>query len=223
MAELSKVRISEAGNGCFPRSLSPSSQSHPISHSFPTCVPINSYVYIYIPPILPEGQRDRGTSKQAQRALKVLCIGFPTAARTMAKEACSIAFFRAIAAEFLATMIFVLIGIGSALNWPSALPGVLQISLAFGLAIATLVQSVGHVSGAHINPAVTVALLVAQKISALRAVAYIIAQMLGAIAGAGVIYQITPAEIRGGLAVNGVSATDKGIPVVLIKKVRVRT
>ncbi|KAL8163682.1 UNVERIFIED_CONTAM: Aquaporin-5 [Gekko kuhli] len=121
----------------------------------------------------------------------------------MANEAYSLAFFRAIAAEFLATMIFVLIGIGFALNWPSALPGVLQISLAFGLAIATLAQSVGHVSGAHINPAVTVALLVAQKISVLRAVAYIIAQMLGAIAGAGVIHQITPVEIRGGLAVNG--------------------
>ncbi|XP_060108357.1 aquaporin-5-like [Heteronotia binoei] len=121
----------------------------------------------------------------------------------MANEAYSMAFFRAIVAEFLATMIFVLIGIGSALNWPSALPGVLQISLAFGLAIATLVQSIGHVSGAHINPAVTVALLVAQKISVLRAVAYIIAQMVGAIAGAGVIYQITPVEIRGGLAANG--------------------
>uniref|UniRef100_A0A8D0C0H6 Aquaporin-5 n=1 Tax=Salvator merianae TaxID=96440 RepID=A0A8D0C0H6_SALMN len=121
----------------------------------------------------------------------------------MKNEAFSMAFFRAVVAEFLATMIFVFLGIGSALNWPSALPGTLQISLAFGLAIATLVQSVGHISGAHINPAVTVALVVAQKISLLRALAYIVAQLLGAVAGAGAIYQVTPPEIRGKLAVNG--------------------
>ncbi|KAH0629194.1 hypothetical protein JD844_011077 [Phrynosoma platyrhinos] len=134
----------------------------------------------------------------------------------MRNEAYSLAFFRAITAEFLATMFFVLFGVGSALNWPSALPGILQISLAFGLAIATLVQSVGHISGAHINPAVTVALLVAQKISILRALAYIIAQMVGAIAGAGVIHQITPPEIRGGLAVNGLqNNTPAGVAVAV--------
>uniref|UniRef100_A0A8D0C1L7 Aquaporin-5 n=1 Tax=Salvator merianae TaxID=96440 RepID=A0A8D0C1L7_SALMN len=120
----------------------------------------------------------------------------------MKNEAFSMAFFRAVVAEFLATMIFVFLGIGSALNWPSALPGTLQISLAFGLAIATLVQSVGHISGAHINPAVTVALVVAQKISLLRALAYIVAQLLGAVAGAGAIYQVTPPEIRGKLLQN---------------------
>ncbi|XP_066468936.1 aquaporin-5-like [Tiliqua scincoides] len=121
----------------------------------------------------------------------------------MRNEACSMAFFRAVVAEFLATMFFVLLGVGSALNWPSGLPGILQISLVFGLAIATLVQSVGHVSGAHINPAVTVALLIAQKISVLRAVAYVVAQLVGAIAGAGAIHQLTPQDIRGSLAVNG--------------------
>lgn len=136
----------------------------------------------------------------------------------MKNEACSLAFFRAVFAEFLATMIFVLIGVGSALNWPSALPQMVQISMAFGLAIATLVQSVGHVSGAHINPAVTVALLVAQKISVVRSVAYVVAQMLGAIAGAGVIHQLTPADIRGTLAVNAVSAADTCIPIVLAEE-----
>ncbi|XP_062979222.1 aquaporin-5-like [Elgaria multicarinata webbii] len=134
----------------------------------------------------------------------------------MKNEACSLAFLRAVAAEFLATMIFVLLGVGSALNWPSALPSILQVSLAFGLAIATLVQSVGHVSGAHINPAVSVALLVAQKISGLRAMAYIVAQLMGAMAGAGVIYQITPPAIRGGLAVNGLQHdTPAGVAVAV--------
>ncbi|KAJ6650695.1 hypothetical protein lerEdw1_004915 [Lerista edwardsae] len=121
----------------------------------------------------------------------------------MGNEACAMAFFRAVVAEFLATMLFVLLGVGSALNWPSALPGILQISLAFGLAIATLVQSVGHVSGAHLNPAVTVSFLVAQKMSVLRAVAYVVAQLVGAVAGAGAIHQLTPQDIRGSLAVNG--------------------
>ncbi|XP_053150681.1 aquaporin-2-like [Hemicordylus capensis] len=120
----------------------------------------------------------------------------------MKNEACSMAFFRAIVAEFLATLLFVFLGVGSALNWPSAVPSILQIALAFGLAIATLVQSVGHVSGGHINPAVTMGFLVAQKISVLRAVAYIVAQLVGAIAGAGVIHHLTPPEIRGSLAVN---------------------
>ncbi|XP_016160437.1 PREDICTED: aquaporin-2 [Ficedula albicollis] len=68
----------------------------------------------------------------------------------------SIAFTRAVLAEFLATLLFVLLGLGSALSWPSApAPGALQVALAFGLAIGTLVQALGHVSGAHINPAVT--------------------------------------------------------------------
>ncbi|XP_032991674.1 aquaporin-5-like [Lacerta agilis] len=133
----------------------------------------------------------------------------------MKNEACSSAFFRAVFAEFLATMIFVLVGVGSALNWPSALPGMVQISMAFGLAIATLVQSVGHVSGAHLNPAVTVALLVAQKISVVRAVAYIVAQMLGAIAGAGVIHQLTPPDVQGTLAVNAVSPGSPGQAVAV--------
>ncbi|XP_008939323.1 PREDICTED: aquaporin-2 [Merops nubicus] len=64
----------------------------------------------------------------------------------------SIAFTRAVFAEFLATLVFILFGLGSALNWPSApSPTTLQIALAFGLAIGTLVQALGHVSGAHLH------------------------------------------------------------------------
>ncbi|NXM91715.1 AQP2 protein, partial [Oenanthe oenanthe] len=66
----------------------------------------------------------------------------------------SIAFSRAVLAEFVATLLLVLLGLGSALSWPAApAPGALQVALAFGLAIGTLVQALGHVSGAHINPA----------------------------------------------------------------------
>uniref|UniRef100_A0A8C5LQ19 Aquaporin-2 n=1 Tax=Leptobrachium leishanense TaxID=445787 RepID=A0A8C5LQ19_9ANUR len=122
----------------------------------------------------------------------------------MRNEICSLAFVRAVFSEFLATLIFVFLGLGSALSWPSSLPGVLQISLAFGLAIGTLVQALGHVSGAHINPAVTVAFLVGSQISILRAFFYIIAQLVGAIAGAGILYGVTPSDVRGNLAINSV-------------------
>ncbi|XP_037703942.1 aquaporin-2 isoform X2 [Choloepus didactylus] len=117
----------------------------------------------------------------------------------------SIAFSRAVFAEFLATLLFVFFGLGSALNWPQALPSVLQIAMAFGLGIGTLVQTVGHVSGAHINPAVTVACLVGCQVSFLRAAFYVAAQLLGAVAGAAILHEITPPDIRGDLAVNALS------------------
>ncbi|KAF1492199.1 Aquaporin-2, partial [Eudyptula minor novaehollandiae] len=115
----------------------------------------------------------------------------------------SVAFTRAVFAEFLATVVFILFGLGSALNWPSASsPSILQIALAFGLAISTLVQALGHVSGAHINPAVTVACLIGSQVSFLRAVFYVVAQLLGAVVGAAILHEITPADSREGLAIN---------------------
>ncbi|NXF38835.1 AQP2 protein, partial [Nyctibius bracteatus] len=115
----------------------------------------------------------------------------------------SVAFTRAVFAEFLATLVFILFGLGSALNWPSAsTPTILQIALAFGLAIGTLVQALGHISGAHINPAVTVACLIGSQVSFLRAVFYVVAQLLGAVVGAAILHEITPADSREGLAIN---------------------
>ncbi|XP_059041396.1 aquaporin-5 [Mustela lutreola] len=126
-------------------------------------------------------------------------------AATMKKEVCSVAFLKAVFAEFLATLIFVFFGLGSALKWPSALPSILQISLAFGLAIGTLAQALGPVSGGHINPAITLALLVGNQISLLRAVFYVAAQLVGAIAGAGILYGLAPLNARGNLAINALN------------------
>ncbi|XP_077983275.1 aquaporin-4-like [Glandiceps talaboti] len=119
-------------------------------------------------------------------------------------------FWRAVVGELVAMTIFVMISIGSTIGWdPPYTPSMVQIALCFGLTIATMVQCFGHVSGANINPAVTCALLVTRKISAVRAIFYILAQCAGAIAGAGIIYGVTPASVRGGLGVtslgNGVS------------------
>ncbi|MEE6472200.1 hypothetical protein FKM82_009532 [Ascaphus truei] len=123
----------------------------------------------------------------------------------MLKDMCSGASLRALLAEFLGTLLFVFFGLGSALPWPSALPSVLQIALTFGLGIGTMVQIVGHISGAHLNPAVTMAFLVGSQISLLKAIFYILAQVAGAVAGAGLLYEFTPSKVRGTFGVNSLS------------------
>ncbi|KAH9508313.1 hypothetical protein Btru_050813 [Bulinus truncatus] len=75
-----------------------------------------------------------------------------------------------------------------------------QIALAFGLSIMALVQMIGHVSGGHINSAVTIAMAVAMNITILRAVLYIIAQVIGAVVGGFILKGLTPELARNGLA-----------------------
>ena len=98
--------------------------------------------------------------------------------------------WRSLLAEFIGTMVLVSIGCGTCIGeaWAEVTnPTMVQISLAFGLAVATVVWSIGHVSGGHINPAVTCAMLVARKITAVRAFFYVISQASGAVAGAGIL------------------------------------
>ncbi|KAM8978071.1 aquaporin-6 isoform 2-T2 [Sarcophilus harrisii] len=109
---------------------------------------------------------------------------------------------RALFAEFLATGLYVFFGVGSALRWPSAMPSVLQVAITFNLATAMAIQVTWKVSGAHVNPAVTLAFLVGSNISLPKAIAYIVAQLAGAIAGAGLLYGVTPGDIRESLGVN---------------------
>uniref|UniRef100_A0A2I3GMI9 Aquaporin-4 n=1 Tax=Nomascus leucogenys TaxID=61853 RepID=A0A2I3GMI9_NOMLE len=133
------------------------------------------------------------------------------------------AFWKAVTAEFLAMLIFVLLSLGSTINWggtekPSPVDMVL-ISLCFGLSIATMVQCFGHISGGHINPAVTVAMVCTRKISIAKSVFYIAAQCLGAITGAGILYLVTPPSVVGGLGVtmvHGNLSAGHGLLVELI-------
>ncbi|XP_048880666.1 aquaporin-4-like isoform X4 [Brienomyrus brachyistius] len=121
-------------------------------------------------------------------------------------------FWRAVSAEFLATLIFILLSLGSTINWGAGKekpppPDLVLISLCFGLSISTMVHCFGHVSGAHVNPAVTVAMVCTRKLSLAKAVFYLGAQCLGAVVGAGILLMVTPSSVRGGLGVTLVNSS----------------
>ncbi|KAK3086071.1 hypothetical protein FSP39_013066 [Pinctada imbricata] len=103
----------------------------------------------------------------------------------------SLRFWKAVAAEFVGTLLLVFVGCGSCIQWVKD-TDVVQISLCFGLSVATIVWIIGHVSGGHINPAVTTAFFITRRISLARAVMYIVSQCVGAIIGAGILKGVTP-------------------------------
>ncbi len=93
------------------------------------------------------------------------------------------------AAELIGTLVLVLIGCGSAIIAGQYI-GVYGVAFAFGLAVLAMVYAIGSISGCHINPAVTVAMFIARKISGKDAIFYIIFQCTGAIAGAAILWAI---------------------------------
>jgi aquaporin Z len=114
--------------------------------------------------------------------------------------------------EFLGTFWLVLGGCGSAVLASSFGIGVVGISLAFGLTVLTMAYSLGHISGAHLNPAVTLGLMVAGRIEKNIVIPYIISQILGAITAAVVLFLIATGngtEI-GDFAANGYAEHSPG-------------
>jgi aquaporin Z len=105
-------------------------------------------------------------------------------------------------AEFLGTFILVLMGCGSAVLVGSAI-GFVGISFAFGLSVLAMVYAMGGISGCHINPAVSISMLVAGKLSIKDTGMYIAAQCFGAIVGATVLYSIAIGNPLYSLASNG--------------------
>ncbi|KAM4705983.1 aquaporin-4-like [Rhinophrynus dorsalis] len=118
-------------------------------------------------------------------------------------------FWRAVSGEYIAMLIFVFLGLGSTVNWGGAdslqSSALVLISFCFGFSIVTMVHCFGHISGAHINPAVTIAFLCTKKITLAKSVFYIIAQCLGAISGAGLLYLVTPRNVIGNLGLTAVN------------------
>src|SRR6059058_413876 len=100
---------------------------------------------------------------------------------------------RRFAAELMGTFWLVFGGCGSAViaaAFPSVGIGLLGVSLAFGLTVLTMAYAIGHISGCHLNPAVSVGLATARRFPARELPAYVIAQVLGGIAGAAALYVI---------------------------------
>ncbi len=109
-------------------------------------------------------------------------------------------------AELFGTFVLVFIGAGSAVIAGGDI-GVLGISFAFGIAVMSMVYAIGPISGCHINPAITVSMLAAGKINLKESMSYIVAQVIGAILGAGALYLIASGksgfDVSSGLGQNG--------------------
>src|SRR5438309_7404566 len=113
-------------------------------------------------------------------------------------------------AEFLGTFRLVLGGCGSAVlaaAFPTVGIGLLGVALAFGLTVLTMAYAIGHISGCHLNPAVSIGLWAGRRFPARDLLPYIVAQVIGAIVGAGILYLIASGkagfDLSGGFAANG--------------------
>ena len=95
--------------------------------------------------------------------------------------------FRRAAAEFIGTCVLVVVGCGTAMTVGCSGTGYLLTALAFGLGLLTMAYSIGNISGCHINPALSFAMLILGKMSYKDFFAYILAQNLGALAGSGIL------------------------------------
>ncbi len=119
-------------------------------------------------------------------------------------------------AEFIGTCWLVLGGCGSAVlaaAYPELGIGFAGVALAFGLTVLTMAYAIGHISGCHLNPAVTIGLWTGGRFDSKDVIPYICSQVLGAIAGAGIIYIIAsgqPGYEIGGFASNGYAELSPG-------------
>lgn len=119
-------------------------------------------------------------------------------------------------AEFIGTLWLVLGGCGSAVlaaAFPELGIGFVGVSFAFGLTVLTMAYAIGHISGCHLNPAVSIGLWMGGRFDKKDLIPYIVAQVLGAIAGAGILYVIASGKagfVTGGFAANGYGAHSPG-------------
>lgn len=112
-------------------------------------------------------------------------------------------------AELIGTMVLVLMGCGSAVIAGYAI-GFSGIAFAFGLAVVAMVYAIGTISGCHINPAISISMLVAGKLSIKDTAFYIVFQCIGAIMGAGILYAIAVGSPTYSLALNGLGQNGFG-------------
>ena len=131
-------------------------------------------------------------------------------------------FLKSLTAEFVGTSLLVFIGCGSCIGGdPAEEPGqlddqanIVRIALCFGITVATLAQTMGHVSGCNINPAVSLGLIVGGKLGLMKGCAYILCQCGGAILGSVMLYAVVPSQARGAA---GLGKTNLAANVTLIQ------
>lgn len=133
--------------------------------------------------------------------------------------------FKKLFAEFLGTFWLVLGGCGSAVLAGSKI-GYLGVSLAFGLTVLTMAYAIGHISGCHLNPAVTFGLAAAGRFEKKEVIPYVISQVLGGILAAAILYVVASGNadfsLAGGFAANGYGAhspTNYGVLAAFISEV----
>jgi len=150
-----------------------------------------------------EGKRFRGVSA----AMFFRLDGFQT---DLKKGRFFMPLSNRLTAEFIGTFWLVLGGCGSAVfaaAFPNVGIGLLGVSFAFGLTVLTMAYGIGHISGCHLNPAVTVGLVVGDRFESSEAIPYIVAQVFGAVVAAALIYFIANGkagfDLAAGLAANG--------------------
>lgn len=142
---------------------------------------------------------------------------------SLKEEIMSYQFWKAVRTEFLATLLYVVFGCGSCLSYASLPPNFVsnsslnntfatnqsreqssyelillevKLSLVFGLTSATLIQCMGHVSGCHLTPAITISLLVTRRLTILRFILYVFVQCFASIVGSGILYGLLSSEER---------------------------
>jgi len=120
-------------------------------------------------------------------------------------------------AEFFGTFWLVFGGCGSAVlaaAFPGLGIGFAGVALAFGLTVLTMAYAIGHVSGCHLNPAVSLGLVTGKRFPASELIPYVVAQLIGAVAASGVLYVIASGkagfDLSGGFASNGYAAHSPG-------------
>jgi aquaporin Z len=124
---------------------------------------------------------------------------------------------RKLTAEFIGTFWLVLGGCGSAVlaaKFPEVGIGLLGVSLAFGLTVLTMAYAIGHISGCHLNPAVSLGLAVGGRFPSAELAPYVLAQVAGAITGAAVLYAVASGrpdfDVTAGFAANGYGVHSPG-------------
>jgi len=132
-------------------------------------------------------------------------------------------FWRAVFAEFFGCVLFLLCVTSVALSWGNNKDNIsannVEIGIGIGLAIASLAQAVGHVSGGHLNPAVSFGMIIGGRINVLQGIMYMVAQSIGGVVGAALTYACTPATRReslGATTINPEVAVEQGFGMELL-------